>query len=101
MKSLPLLVALLVFLALPGQAELNVVPAVQSWTPVAGVSSVKAGRIVVDEKYASELKPLAGNFKNELAELGCGKHTVRHGGVKSGDIVLTLEGTTNGLNAEG
>ncbi len=101
MKPIHLLAALMILWALPGQAELNVVPAVQSWTPVAGVSSVKAGRIVVDEKYAAELKPLAGNFKNELAELGCGKHTVRHGGVKSGDIVLTLDGTTNGLNAEG
>ena len=87
--------------ALPGQAELSVVPAVQSWTPVAGVSSVKAGRIVVDEKYASELKPLAGNFKSELVELGCGKHSVRNGGVKNGDIVLTLDGATNGGDTEG
>jgi hexosaminidase len=82
-------------------AQLNVVPAVQSWTPQLGTFSVKGARIVVDRKYTKELDGIAADFKRELKELGCGSFSTTHGATKSNGICLTFAGKSNPFGGAG
>ena len=79
-----MLAVIVVALAAYGRAAVNpppqVVPAVQRWDGHEGLLTVRDSAIVVDERFKSQLLPLAKNFQDELQALGCGRleiHTAR------------------------
>jgi len=96
-----LLICLPLLGALIAHAQLNVVPAVQSWSPQAGSTTLKGARIILDEHYAKELNGVATDFKSELAALGCGNFSVDNGQAQNNAIFLTLEAGTNHFAPEG
>jgi hexosaminidase len=77
------------------RAELNVVPAVQSWEPLPGTFSAKGARLVVDTDSATELDGVAENLKQELKGLGCGNFPIAHAtNSGEGEIFLTISKTS-------
>ena len=101
MKLIKLLAALLVLSVLDADAELNVVPSVQSWTPQPGVFSMKEAKITVDEKYVKELNGVAEDFRGQLVGLGCESVPVMRGKARGKELFLTLETGPKQLAAEG
>ncbi len=96
-----LVISAAVMLAVTVQAQLNVVPAVQVWTPGSGTLSVIGAKIVVEDKPGMPLDGVAADFKDTLKAMGYGRFPVKHGEAKTGDFFLTLDCGTNLIAPEG
>jgi hexosaminidase len=86
--------------------ELNVVPAVQSWTPAEGVFHARGAEIQLGTPASEELTSLAERFSLDLKVAGCGDHPVAlpgsAGSRPSLGIFLTLDRHgDNEINPEG
>ena len=85
--------------------DLNVLPAVQQWTPGSGSYSFgTSSRIVVDDAYAGQLADTAATFADDLRSVTGVLVPVVTGAAQAvldGDLYFTLGSTDNELGEEG
>lgn len=82
------------------QSVLNVVPAVQSWTPAQGMFAASRANICVSGADAAQLNNVAEMFQKDLTAMGCGLHHLSASN-SFGGFVLTLDRTANEIPPEG
>ncbi len=94
-----LVVALAAWLPSAASAGLNVVPAVQSWSPASGTIDASMASIAVPEVYSNALWSTAQAFSQDLGAINCGSRAVVSAPLTG--MVLTLDTGTNVIAEEG
>ncbi len=66
------------------------VPAIQEWTGGEGDLPIPTADIVVDQKSAAQLQPIAQLFQQDLERLNLGRRAIVLGGVPASGVHITL-----------